>query len=48
MQLNLERHPEKLPQFAARMEGQFREVMKTGKKPTKEESDRLERELWMP
>jgi hypothetical protein len=48
LQLDLERHPEKLPEFAAQMEGQFREAMKTGKKSTKEESDRLQREIWMP
>ena len=48
MQLNLERHPEKIPGFMAKMERQFREAMKTGKRPTQEEIDRLQREIWMP
>lgn len=33
LSLELERHPEKLPEFAAEMERQIREAMKTGRKP---------------
>ncbi len=48
LQLKLERHPEKIPGFMAKMEQQFREAMKTGKRPTQEEIDRIQREIWMP
>jgi len=48
MQLDLERHPERLPEFLAKMQRQFMEAMKTKKKPSKEEMDRLQREIWTP
>jgi hypothetical protein len=47
LQLDLVRHPEKIPGFMAEMERHFREVWKTGKKPSQEEIERLQRE-WMP